>query len=174
MSLLLFSTRKIQLKREINAMNYELQQIILQKQDAQKTVADKQQYMTDMKNMTSVFASGITNQAIGEALSQAGISAEDYQNQNLSQDQMNLAREAVTRGSQAGAQMSAAFSAITNTIIDAANKQELTRLQAISQSLELKQNAIQSQLSSLDTEYKSVESAEKEAAQSSAPRFGLA
>ena len=165
MAFLLFAARKVQLKREINSKNYELQLISLKRQEAQKAVADKQQYMNDMKNMTSVFAQGIQGaMVLGQVGQLTGASVE--KSQQVSQD----VQAATTLGNQAAT----AITSISNSIFDAMNKQDLARLQAQAQSLDLRQSSLQSQLSSLEAEYKSVESAEKEAAQSTAPKFGLA
>ena len=54
MSFLLFASRKIQIRRELNTKNYELDLITQKYNEATKAVADFQQNISNAKQMTSV------------------------------------------------------------------------------------------------------------------------
>ena len=180
MGFLLFAARKLQLKREINTKNYELMTITARYNDAQKRVADFQQTMSDMKSAMSIFSAGIQQQGVFQALTafadQNGLE-HDFSQQAVAswtdaQKQAGLA--AMQTGSYAGTQMATAINGITNGIFDSINKVQLAQLQAEQNTLDVRKESLESELSLLQGEYQSVKEAEKEAAKSAVPQFGLA
>ena len=181
MGFLLFAARKLQLKREINTKNYELMTITARYNDAQKRVADFQQTMSDMKSAMSIFAAGYQQQGVQAALAQFatqnGLQADangQYDFNSLTDAQRQAMATAVQTGTMAGTQMATAINGITNGIFDSINKVQLAQLQAEQNTLDVRKESLESELSLLQGEYQSVKEAEKEAAKSAVPQFGLA
>ena len=188
MGFLLFAARKLQLKREINSKQYELTVLTSQYNDAQKRVKDFQEQMNNMKNMTSVFAQGLqsaaTNQAyanyVDSLANQAKRSEAEqglvdrFGKSQLTTSDYQLLNQATLSGTQGGAAIASAFTNVTNSIFEAANKVELAKLTAQENSLELKKGSLESELSLLQGEYDSVKGQEKEALKDAIPQFGLA
>ena len=87
MAFLLFAARKIQLKREINAKQYEVALIASKFQEATQKAADKQQAMTDMKNafqaQTSLFTQMGQTAAVAAMTKAARLYGSGKQNKNL-------------------------------------------------------------------------------------------
>ncbi len=173
MSFLMFAARKIQIKRLVNAKNYELTLITEAANEAARKVADAQEAQTAAKNQVSVFTSQLQSVAQNQALlalkNQTGIDAN-----SINANNMSAVQTALQQGTQAGAALASAVTSITDSIFSAQNKAELARLQAQQQTLDMRKESLQTQLKSLQNEYQSCESAESESAKSLAPKFGLA
>ena len=192
MGFLLFAARKIQLKREINSKQYELTVMTSQYNAAQKRVKDFQEQMGNLKNMTSVFASGMNQQGVSQAYAAAAQNSELSENAraaarklaqgdvsamydaSLSEEDRKALQYISHVGSQAGSSLASAFTNISNSIFEAANKVELAKLTAQENSLELRKSSLESELSLLNGEYEAVKGQEKEAMQDAIPHFGLA
>ena len=173
MSFLMFAARKIQIKRQLNAKNYELTLITEAANEAARKVADAQEAQTAAKNQVSVFTSQLQSAAQNQALlalkNQTGIDAN-----SINANNMSAIQTALQQGAQAGSALATAVTSITDSIFSAQNKAELARLQAQQQTLDMRKESLQTQLKSLQNEYQSCESAESESAKSLAPKFGLA
>ena len=185
MSFLLFASRKIQIRRELNAKNYELDLITQQYNDATKKVAEFQQNMTNAKQMTSVFTSGFQAQQTAIALKEAfKDSPEKYQaylnggnkadGTKLSTEDWNRANAACQQASQAAAMMTSAVTNVTDSIFSAMNKAQGAKLQAQQQQLDMRKQALESEVQVLSNEYNSVKEAEQSEAKNVVPQFGLA
>ena len=180
MGFLLFAARKIQLTRKLNEKQYEQMLISQKHEQAVKKVADFQQAMTDMKNMTSVFTNGIVNAAQSQAVMtylgtdlfkklQSGATLTEEE-----QTKVNGAQQAAYVGSQAGTRYAQGVSAVTESIFNAANKTQLAMLQAQSQTLETRLKALDTQVSYIDKQLQAVEKAESNSIDAATPKFGLA
>ena len=181
MAFLLFAARKLQLKRELNTKNYELMLITQQYNQATTNVADFQQTMSNMQQMTSVFTSGLQNLATSQAMAQAfGSNSNQYQaimsgnTGSLSQADLSKAQAAAQLGTMAATQVASAIGSVSESIFNAANKAQLAKLQAQQQNLDLRKASLESQVQVLSAEYNSVKEAEGQEAKSIAPQFGLA
>lgn len=174
MSFLMFAARKIQIKRELNAKNYELTLITQAANDAAKKVADAQEAQTAIKNQVSVFASQITSASQASAIAALKRDCPSMDFSNINADNMGAYQYALNQGTQAGNALASAFTSITDSIFSAQNKAELARLQAQQQTLDMKKETLQTQLKSLQGEYQACEQGETESAKSLAPKFGLA
>ena len=187
MGFLLFAARKLQLKREINNKNYELTVLTSQLNDAQKRVAQFQEQMENMKNMTSIFAQGLQASANRAAYERY---IEQNPNSNLStqlrnylngdgqisvdqadQQAFSMLQQTATQSGNATASV---FTAMTDSIFGAANKVQLAQLKAQENSIELRKGSLESELELLKEEYNSVKSKEGEAIKDAVPQFGLA
>ncbi len=180
MAFLLFSARKLQLTRQLNEKQYEQMLITQKHEQAVKKVADFQQAMTDMKNMTSVFTNGIANAAQSQAVMtylgtdlykklQSGATLTEEE-----QTKVSGAQQASMVGAQAGTQYAQAISSVTESIFNSANKTQLAMLQAQSQTLETKLKALDTQVSYITKQLERVESAESSSIDAATPKFGLA
>ena len=188
MGFLLFAARKLQLKREINNKNYELMVLTSQYNSAQKRVAQFQEQMENAKQMTSVFAQGLQAYANQSAYAQYVDSLRNKQNKTeqeqglvdrfgnsqLQPSDYQLLSQVSYMGSQAGSSIASAFTTVTDSIFDAANKVQLAQLKAQENSLELRKSSLESEVSLLEEEYKAVKSKEGEAIKDAVPQFGLA
>ena len=173
MSFLMFAARKIQIKRLVNAKNYELTLITEAANEAARKVADAQEAQTAAKNQVSVFTTNLQtaaqNQSLAALQQQTGINPNE-----VNADNMSAIQAALQQGTQAGAALASAVTSITDAIFSAQNKAELAKLQGQQQVLDMKKEALQTELKSLQNEYQASESAESESAKSLAPKFGLA
>lgn len=179
MAFLLFAARKLQLKREINAKNYELMTISSRYASVTNKVARQQETINNMKNQVSIFSgqmqSFMSNQAIAQnfnAQTAANIFSGNVA--ALSQNDYQKAALVSNAGAQLGAQVASAFQTLSNNLFEQQEKNTLAQLQAEQQQLDLRKQAIESELQLITNEYQSACSAEKEAAKSAAPQFGLA
>ena len=190
MGFLLFAARKMQLKREINQNSYEQIMVSNQLQAATKRVADFQEQMNNMKNMTSVFAQGLQSQALSAAYSKAAtdsnlddatkaainnyLAGDMSAFNNLTNEQRQALSQVTSMGTQAGSTAASAFTNVTNSIFDAVNKVELAQLKAEESRLENKQTSLQTMAKLLEAEYQSYDEALNASVKDAAPKFGLA
>ena len=187
MGFLLFAARKLQLKREINNKNYELTVLTSQYNQAQKRVAAFQEQMENAKNMTSIFAQAMQANANRSAYTQYLSTCTDASFKEKLQNFLNgdsnpgfttEESQTVTRisqqGAQAGSALATAYTTVTDSIFDAANKVQLAKLQAEENRLELRKGSLESELSLLQGEYDAVKGQEKDAIKDAVPQFGLA
>ena len=180
MAFLLFAARKIQLTRKLNEKQYEQILISQRYEESTKKVADAQQALTNMKNMTSVFTNGIVSAAQSQAVMKA-VGSEVYKKlvsgQTLTEEeqaQASKAQYAAQYGSQRGAQYAAAVSAVTDSIFNQVTKTQLAALQAESQMLDSKMKALDTQVSYINNQLQAVEKAESQSIDAATPKFGLA
>ena len=195
MGFLLFAARKLQLKREINNKNYELMVLTSQYNQAQKRVAQFQEQMENAKQMTSVFAQAMSanagRQAYTDAIKDLKKSNKDgdaelatrLQNfvnsgykdySSLNSTDSSVITSISQQANQVGSAFATAFTTVTDSIFDAANKVQLAQLKAQENSLELRKSSLESEVALLDEEYKAVKSKEGEAIKDAVPQFGLA
>ncbi len=179
MSFLLFASRKIQIRRELNAKNYELDLITQQYNEAAQKVADFQQNMTNAKQMTSVFTSGFQSQQTLQALTAAfdANKAKQIMSGNyagLSSEDMSRAQVACQQATQGANVLTQAVTSVTDSIFTAMNKAQGAKLQAQQQQLDMRKQALESEVQVLSNEYNSVKQAEQQEAKNIAPQFGLA
>ena len=181
MSFLLFASRKIQIRRELNTKNYELDLITQKYNEATKAVADFQQNISNAKQMTSVFTSNYQGQEIARALGQVfGTESEQYKAvtkgdySKLSEQDMKTAQAACAAATQAAATMTQAVTSVTDSIFSAMNKAQGAKLQAQQQQLDMRKQALESEVQVLSNEYQAVKQGEQSEAKNIAPQFGLA
>ena len=167
MAFLLFAARKIQLKREINAKQYEVSLIASKYQEATQRVADKQQAMTDMKNAFQAQTSLFTQ--MGQTAAVAAMT----QSANQAGQQLNVQamQYALTQGTQAGNSLATAANSIFDSIVGQQNKAELARLQAQASSLETRKTSLETQLKQLTAEYDSYAQQVDKEVKEAAPSF---
>ena len=172
MAFLLFAARKIQLKREINAKQYEVALIASKYQAATQKVADKQQAMTDMKNafqaQTSLFTQAGQTAAVAAMTQQARQAGQLGENGQLNVQAMQYA---LTQGTQAGNTLATAANSIFDSIVGQQNKAELARLQAQASSLETRKTSLETQLKQLEAEVQNYDQALNNAVKEAAPSF---
>ena len=174
MAFLLFAARKIQLKREINSKQYEVALISGKYQEAAQKVADKQQAVTDMKNVfqaqTSLFVQAGQAKSVAEMTAEARRAGKLDENGNLKIDAMQVA---LSQGTQAGTALATAANSIFDNIVGTQQKAELARLQAQASSLETRKTSVETQLKQLEAEYSSYDQALNNAVKEAVPQFGL-
>ncbi len=176
MAFLLFAARKLQLKREINAKNYELMTISSKYATITNQVGQKQEAINNIKNQVSNIAGNMNSIFQNNAI-MSNFNAADQakiQSGNFNGIDMSKLNAAVNLGSQLGSTAGRVFENVANQLCVQAEQRDLKQLQQIQQQLDLRKQAIESELSLITNEYQSVVSAEKEAAKSAAPQFGLA
>ena len=184
MSFLLFTARKLQLKREINANSYEQIVVSNQLQAAQKRVSQFQEYMSNMKNMTSVFAQGLQAAAVQKGYEGLGIEI-DYNRYNKAGNEAytqeineklndNNIRSSVSTIQNGAATLAQTFSAVTDSIFTSVNNVQLAVLQAESSRLENKQTSLKTEGQLLAAEYQEYDQAISSSIKEATPKFGLA
>ena len=183
MSFLLFASRKIQIRRELNTKNYELDLITQKYNEATKKVAEFQQNISNAKQMTSVFTNGLQSQYLASALAtQFGKDSAAYKAyatgdfkaiSNLSTEDKTKAQAAAQYAQQASVVMAQSVTAVTDSIFDSMNKAQGAKLQA-QQQLDMRKQALESEVQVLANEYQSVKQGEQQEAKNIAPQFGLA
>lgn len=169
MTFLLFAARTIQIKRELNAKQYEQTLIADKVNQAVKKVNDQSQAITDLKNnfqnYSSVFQQLGQSQAIMALKRDQGEEAlNNYQAYGM----------ALNMGSQAGTALGRAAQTIFDNTILAQQKAELSRLQAEQTALETRKTGLDTEIELLKEEYNSYKSQAKEGVQDAVPHFGLA
>jgi len=181
MGFLLFAARKLQIKRELNSKNYELMLVTDQYNQAAKKVSLFQQSMSNLKQATSAMTSTLADNNVAKAFAQMfGANSDQYEAvksgdlSSLSQEDLKKASAAGQLASLATNQLAATVEAVSNSVFDTVNKAKLAQLQSQQQSLDLKKESIESEVSLLSGEYDKVKQAEGQAVKSAAPEFGLA
>ena len=181
MSFLLFASRKIQIRRELNTKNYELDLITQKYNEATKAVADFQQNISNAKQMTSVFTSNFQGQEMARAMATAfGSESDQYRAamsgnySSLSKEDLAKAQYACQLGTQAASVMTQAVTSVTDSIFSAMNKAQGAKLQAQQQQLDMRKQALESEVQVLSNEYNAVKQGEQSEAKNIAPQFGLA
>ena len=169
MTFLLFAARTIQIKRELNAKNYELTLITDKFNEATKKVGEKQQAITDMqnnfKNGTSLFTQ------MGQSAAMAALSA---QGGSEALQNAQAVQAAIQQGTTAGSALATAANSIFDNIVGSQQKAELARLQAQSSALETRKTALETETALLKEEYDTYKSQTKEGVSDAVPHFGLA
>ena len=167
MSFLLFAARTIQIKRELNAKNYELSLITDKLNEATKKVTDKQAAITDMKNafrsQTSLFTQAGSNAALAALASQASNAGQEV---NYNQQMF-----AIQQGQQAGSALATAANSIFDSIVVTQQQAELARLEAQQSALETRKEGLQLQVNLLKEEYESYKGQAKEGVKDAVPQF---
>ena len=169
MTFLLFAARTIQIKRELNAKQYEQTLIADKVNQAVKKVNDQSQAITDLKNnfqnYSSVFQQLGQSQALMALKRDQGEEAlNNYQAYSM----------ALNMGSQAGTALGRAAQTIFDNTIAAQQKAELSRLQAEQTALETRKTGLETEVQLLKEEYDSYKSQAKEGVKDAVPHFGLA
>jgi len=162
MAFLIFTARKIQLKRSISNLQYQDMLISQKYQDAQEAVTNFQEKMASMKDQISLFTQAASSQQVSQLYSKYG--------SNVTSEQM-----AAIQSQQTAIQQRAAIvSQATNSIFESINKVQLAKLKAEENRLESQKDSIENKLKMQQEELKGVQEAEKEGIKDAAPTFGLA
>ena len=175
MTFLLFAARTIQIKRELNAKNYELSLITDKVNEAVKKVSDQQTAITDMKNNFQNYSSVFSN--LGQSAALQALQSQKpelFSNGSLTQEGAAAYSMAMTQGTNAGNALARAAQSIFDNTIAAQQKAELSRLQAQQSALETRKNGLETEVQLLKEEYQSYKSQAKEGVQDAVPHFGLA
>ena len=162
MAFLIFTARKIQLKRSISNLQYQDMLISQKYQDAQEAVTNFQEKMANMKDQISLFTQAASSQQVSKLYAQYG--------SNVTSEQMTAIQQQQTMIQQKAAIASQA----TNSIFESINKVQLAKLKAEENRLESQRDSIENKLKMQQQELKSVEEAEKEGIKDAVPTFGLA
>ena len=160
MAFLIFTARKIQLKRSISNLQYQDMLISQKYQDAQEAVTNFQEKMANLKDQISLFTQMGTQNQMNQLYSQYGSS---QANQAIMMQQQQAIQQRASIVSQA-----------TNSIFESINKVQLAKLKAEENRLESQKDSIENKLKMQQEELKSVQEAEKEGIKDAAPTFGLA
>ena len=175
MAFLLFAARKIQLKREINAKQYEVALIASKFQEATQKAADKQQAMTDMKNafqaQTSLFTQMGQTAAVAAIAAMTKAARENGKLDENGQLNIQAMQYALTQGTQAGNSLSTAANSIFDSIVGQQNKAELARLNAQASALETRKASLETQLQQLSAEYDAYSQQVEKNVKEAAPSF---
>ena len=170
----MFAARKLQIKREMNAKNYELQLITQAATDAANKVALAQEAQAAAKNQVSIFTSQITQASQASAIAALKRDCPNMDFSSVNKDNIQAINYALNQGSQAGNALASAITTMTDSIFAAQNKAELARLQAQQNSLDMRKGSLETQLKSLEGQYQAAEQAESDSAKSLAPKFAVA
>ena len=166
MSFLLFAARTIQIKRELNAKNYELTLITDKFNEATKKVTEKQNAIADMKNafrsQTSLFAQA------GQSLATAALTQQAAAGQEVNLGQFQYATGI---GAQAGERLAATANSIFDNIVGAQQKAELARLEAQVSSLETRKTGLEQETALLQEEYNAYKDQAKQGVKDAVPQF---
>ena len=162
MAFLIFTARKIQLKRSISNLQYQDMLVSQKYQDAQEAVTNFQEKMASLKDQISLFTQAASSQQVGQLYSQYGSNVTADQMQAIQMQQSNIQQRA------------ALVSQATNSIFESINKVQLAKLKAEENRLESQKDSIENKLKMQQQELKSVEEAEKEGIKDATPTFGLA
>ena len=181
MSFLLFAARKMQLKREINANNFEQIKVQDQLKAAQKRVSIFQDQMSQMKNMTSVMARALQAKATQTGYAQALNVNEDFMNRwangqltDKEKEQVQNAQASLSQVQTGATAVASAFSTVTDSIFTAVSNVQLEVLKAESDRLDNKLTSLKTEGQLLSTEYSEYDQAISSAVKEAAPKFGLA
>ena len=181
MGFLLFTARKFQLKREIRHNEYEQMTVTSQLQAAAKRTAQFQEQMSQMKQMTSVFAKALQAKATQDGYKSALGKDDDFMarwaNNELTDDEKKLIQDSSANISkvQTGASaIASAFSTVTDSIFTAVSNVELEMLKAEETRLQTKQDSLKVMNELYKSELQSYDEALPEAIKDVAPKFGLA
>lgn len=178
MGFLLYAARKLQLKQQINNLNFRAMTLSQEQQTITKQIADFQQAMNNTKNYINIFGQNLQNaamfQAITDATGQTVTTAEQAMQLVYSSDAGTADKAKNAMALQQTNTGVAAATNVVNSVFDAVNKAQLAQLQAKDSEISLEKESIESQTMLLQEEYKSVKQAEQDAAKDTAPTFGLA
>ena len=162
MAFLIFTARKIQLKRSISNLQYQDMLISQKYQNAQEAVTNFQEKMANLKDQISLFTQAASSQQMNQLYSQFGSNVTEAQMASIQQQQSAIQQRA------------ALTSQVANSIFESINKVQLAKLKAEENRLESQKDSIENKLKMQQEELKSVQEAEKEGIKDSAPTFGLA
>ena len=162
MAFLIFTARKIQLKRSISNLQYQDMLISQKCQNAQEAVTNFQEKMANLKDQISLFTQMGSQQQMNQLYSQFGSNVTESQMAQIQQQQSAIQQRA------------ALTSQVANSIFESINKVQLAQLKAEENRLESQKDSIENKLKMQQEELKSVQEAEKEGIKDSAPTFGLA
>jgi len=162
---LLFTARKLQLKRELNEMSYQQTQISNAYKQAQKETADFQKNMAMAKGTASVWT-----EAGMSGLSLAGNGVVQSQLKDGNTEKAAIAQNNVNNGVNIARQM---MQNSQNSVFDAINNVKLAQLQAKENTLSQEADSMATRISFTQQEYDAAKSAEKEEVKNATPTFGL-
>jgi len=162
MAFLIFTARKIQLKRQISNLQYQDMLVAQQYQNAQEAVTNFQEKMANMKDQISLFTQSASQQQLSQLYSQYGSNMDEAAAARMQQQQAAIQQRA------------ALTSQAVNSVFESINKVQLAKLKSVENRLESQKDSIENKLKMQQEELKSVEEAEKEGIKNSAPTFGLA
>jgi len=185
MGFLVFSYRKLHLKRKINELSYRQMVLSQRQQTIANNVSIVQRAMAAQKSNVEQFGKLLSSVAAMKFQSIPGMLQAPTTNPYTEEGKADWAKyqEAQQKVSMANyfnnmmrTNAQNAISQVvsmTGSIFDAQSELQLAPLNAESTQIELELAGIESQLTAMRAELQSVESAEKDAAQNSAPKFGL-
>ena len=181
MSFLLFAARKMQLKREINANNFEQIKVQDQLKAAQKRVSIFQDTMAQIKNTTNASARALQAAALNKGYADlTGLkvedfsSAEDFGRAVSAKLQESSSQQDISRVQTGASAVASAFQSVTDSIFTAVSNVQLEVLKAESDRLDNKLTSLKTEGQLLSTEYQEYDQAISSAVKEAAPKFGLA
>ena len=161
MGFLIFAFRKLSLKRQINDKNFRLMMLSNDLQKITSNISTVQQAMSTAQNTMNAFTNNSIMKMQQEYLNPDGTTKSGIDRTSL-YNEMNVKQQTIL------------FQSNTfNSIFDAANKAQLTQLNAMDTQISQQMASLESQLKPLNNELQNVEKAEDEAAKQIAPKFGL-
>ena len=167
MGFLLFAYRKLSLTRQIDQLDYRGIVLSQKKQSILQQIGLTQEAMSNAKNMLSVFSNGamcaLQQNFTSQYLDQNGQLKAEYKDQEL-------AIQNKFKQEQYAAMMT---NSTVNSIFDAADKAQLSQLQALDTQIDQEIANNESQEKTLRSELESVKKGEDESAKNETPHFGL-
>jgi len=168
MGFLLFAARKLQLKRQINQLQYKQMQLSQEQQQISEQISQQQQRQQQVQNSLN-YINTLSNSLANinnntQALNAYQIGGQEALLQN---------RLSIFNNSNA-VNPATLTTNVMSSVFTAQNNLQLTQLQGKDSQISLELENTESQLKLLQAEYESVKKAESSEAQNCAPTFGLA
>ena len=164
MGFLLFAARKLQLKRQINQLQFRQMQLSQEQQQISEQISQQQQKQQQVQNSLN-YINTISNSLAG--IQQATQMQNMYTNGSIP-------AAAITSLFTNNVNPTTLATNVMNSVFTAQNNVQLTQLQGKDSQISLELENTESQLKLLQAEYESVKKAESSEAQNCAPTFGLA
>ena len=165
MGFLLFAARKLQLKRQINQLQFRQMQLSQEQQQISEQISQQQERQQQVQNSIN-YINTISN------------SLANVQNATLLQNSYTNGRIPTTALTSLfnnnGMNATNVATNVMNSVFTAQNNVQLAQLQGKDSQISLELENTESQLKLLQAEYESVKKAESSEAQNCAPTFGLA
>ena len=164
MGFLLFAARKLQLKRQINQLQFRQMQLSQEQQQISEQISQQQQKQQQVQNSLN-YINTISNSLAG--IQQATQLQSAYTNGSIP-------ATAITSLFNNNVNPTTLATNVMNSVFTAQNNMQLAQLQGKDSQISLELENTESQLKLLQAEYENVKKAESSEAQNCAPTFGLA
>ena len=165
MGFLLFASRKLQLKKQINQLNYREMQLSQEQQTISEKIKNVQLAQQQAQNTMNIFTAGIN--AVQTTMNGAQAMTQINAGSNAQSVWSAMGNNSMMQPAQLAAN-------VMNSVFTAQNQVQLAELNAKDSQISLEIENIQSQEQLLQAEYNNVKKAEGQEAQNCAPTFGLA